>query len=193
MRERELPRIVCYGDSNTFGYDGADPFGGRLPAEKSWPELLGGLLGCETVNCGLNGRTVPCYERNVRADLALLRRQAPCTLVIVLLGTNDLLLDREPEETAESMARFLPQLRAALPGAEILLCAPPAVEDFGGYADAFGELAELYRDLAAELHLAFADTTDWGIELSGDGVHFSERGHRSFALKMAQTLRRPLS
>ena len=81
MRERELPRIVCYGDSNTFGYDGADPFGGRLPAETRWPELLGGLLGCETVNCGLNGRTVPYYERSVKADLALLRRQAPCTLV----------------------------------------------------------------------------------------------------------------
>ena len=30
------PRIVCYGDSNTYGYDGCDPFGGRLPANARW-------------------------------------------------------------------------------------------------------------------------------------------------------------
>ena len=193
MTVRELPRILCYGDSNTFGYDGADPFGGRLPAEARWPELLGGLLGCEVINCGLNGRTVPHYERSIRADLALLRRHAPCTHVIMMLGTNDLLLDSEPEETAERMRRFLPQLRETLPGAELLLCAPPAVEDFGGYAEAFEELSELYRSLAAELSLAFADTTGWGIETAGDGVHFSTRGHRIFAVKMAQTLRPLLS
>ena len=193
MTERELPRIVCYGDSNTYGYDGTDPFGGRLPAGTRWTELLGGLLGCETVNCGLNGRCVPHFERSIRADLALLRRHAPCTLVIVMLGTNDLLLDTEPEETAERMRRFLPQLRETLPGAKLLLCAPPAVEDFGGYAEAFAELADLYRNLALECGLAFADTSGWGIETAGDGVHFSTRGHRIFAVKMAQTLRQLLS
>ena len=33
-------RIVCYGDSNTYGYDAADWFGGRLPAEQRWGDLL---------------------------------------------------------------------------------------------------------------------------------------------------------
>ena len=82
------PRIVCYGDSNTFGYDGRDTVGGRLPAGARWVDLLGGMLGCECLNCGLNGRTVPYYERSVKADLALLRRQAPCTLVIVAFITT---------------------------------------------------------------------------------------------------------
>lgn len=186
------PRIVCYGDSNTYGYDGRDPFGGRLPAERRWPELLGALLGCECVNCGLNGRTVPHVPRTRQADLALLRRQSPIELLIVMLGTNDLLMDMEPEDTAEYMRRFLTALLAELPGTKILLCAPPAVTEFG-YAEGFETLAGLYEGLADELGLGFADTSFWGIETAGDGVHFSERGHRVFALKMAQTVRALLS
>ena len=188
------PRIVCYGDSNTYGYDGSDPFGGRLPAGERWPDILAGLLGCECVNCGLNGRTVPHVPRTTQADLALLRRQAPCALAIVMLGTNDLLMDVEPEETAERMRCFLTALREALPETPVLLCAPPPVSEYGeGFAAAFEDLAGLYEDLADELGVAFADTGRWGIETAGDGVHFSPRGHRVFAVKMGQTVRAIMS
>ena len=184
------PRIVCYGDSNTYGYDGGDIFGGRLPANDRWVDLLSGMLGCECCNCGLNGRPVPHVPRTVEADLALLRRCAPCALVIVMLGTNDLLTDTEPEETAKRMRLFLTRLREMLPETEILLCAPPPVESFGeGYAFAFEELAGLYAELAEELGVGFTDTAGWGIQTAGDGVHFSARGHRIFAVKMAQTVR----
>ena len=166
------PRIVCYGDSNTFGYDGRDPFGGRLPAGARWVDLLGGMLGCECLNCGLNGRTVPHVPRTVEADLALLRR------------------DTEPEDTAERMRRFLTRLKETLPETVVLLVAPPPVEDYGeGYAVAFEELAGLYAELAGELGAGFADTAGWGVQTAGDGVHFSARGHRVFAVKMAQTVR----
>ena len=188
------PRIVCYGDSNTFGYDGSDPFGGRLPPDSRWPELLGRMLGCECVNCGLNGRTVPHYPRTVEADLALLRRCAPCMLVIVMLGTNDLLTDTEPEETAQRMRQFLIRFRETLPETAVLLCVPPPVTVFGeAYAQSFDVLAEMYGELAEELGAAFVDTAAWGIRISGDGVHFSEQGHRIFAVKMAQTVRMLLS
>ena len=36
---------------------------------------------------------------------------------------------------------------------------------------------------------AFADTERWRIETGGDGLHFSPRGHRIFAVKLAQMLR----
>ena len=188
------PRIVCYGDSNTYGYDGDDPFGARLPVDSRWPELLGGLLGCECFNCGLNGRTIPHFQRGIEADLAMICRYAPCTLVIVMLGTNDLFTDTEPEETAERMRRFLEKLKEAVPETAILLCAPPPVTDFGeAYISAFETLADLYGELAGELGVAFVDSTGWGIRTAGDGVHFSERGHRVFAVKMAQTVRAVLA
>ena len=38
-----------------------------------------------------------------------------------------------------------------------------------------------YRTVAEKLGVRFVDTTDWDIELTFDGVHYSERGHQTFA------------
>jgi len=183
-------KILCYGDSNTYGYDGTDPFGGRLPEDARWPELMGKSLGCACLNCGLNGRRVPRYPRSVEADLRLLSRAKAGDLILILLGTNDLLCGAEPEETAACMRGFLEKLREAHPGCALLLAAPPAVTvDGDAFAAAFPALAEAYRALAQELGIFFADTGPWQIPLVGDGVHFSARGHLLFALKMGQTVR----
>ena len=54
-----MPRtIVCFGDSNTWGYvPGSD--GARHPREARWPSRLQRLLGdeWEVIAEGLNGRT----------------------------------------------------------------------------------------------------------------------------------------
>lgn len=183
-------KILCYGDSNTYGYDGTDPFGGRLPENARWPALLGESLGCECLNCGLNGRRVPRYPRSIDADLRLLSRARGGDLILVMLGTNDLLCGAEPEETAACMKSFLERLRSARPDCTVLLAAPPpaAMED-ADFSAAFIALAEAYRAVAEELGVPFADTTPWQIPTVGDGVHFSERGHRLFALKMGVTVR----
>jgi len=44
-----------------------------------------------------------------------------------------------------------------------------------------GRLCQLYRDQADKLGIDFADAGDWNVELSFDGVHFTEAGHESFA------------
>ena len=183
-------KILCYGDSNTFGYDGTDPFGARLPENARWPELLGRALGCEVLNLGLNGRQVPHYPRTVEADLRLLRRGRDGDLILVLLGTNDLLCGTDPEEAAAHMRSFLERLKAAQPGCKLLLCAPPPAGMEGeDLSPAFAALAAAYEALAAELGIAFVDTSAWQIPVVGDGIHFSARGHSLFALKMSQSLR----
>ena len=183
-------KIVCYGDSNTYGYDGDEMFGGRFPEGRRWPDLLGQMLGCETVNCGLNGRRVPRFRRSTEADAALLQRCGDGAVVIVMLGTNDILAEAEAEDTAEHMRRFLEELRKAMPQSTLLLAAPPAVTDFGeGFILCSEALAAAYERVAEESGVFFVDTSPWQIPMGGDGVHFSEQGHRLFALKMGQTLR----
>ena len=182
-------KIICYGDSNTYGYDGDEMFGGRFPEGRRWSELLGKMLGCECVNCGLNGRRVPRFQRSVEADVTWLRRFGDGTAVIVMLGTNDILAEAEPEDVAEHMRRFLEALHRAMPQSPVLLVAPPPVAEPGEeYAPCFEALAASYERVAEELGAAFVDTAPWQIPMGGDGVHFSERGHRLFALKMGQTL-----
>ena len=186
-------KIICYGDSNTYGYDGDTAFGGRFPADARWPELLGQMLGCEVVNLGLNGRRVPRFQRSVEADLALLRRAGDRALVIVMLGTNDILAGAEAADTASHMRAFITALTAALPESAVLLCAPPAVEAEGGAFDAaFSKLADEYARLADELELIYVNTFPWFIPTGGDGIHFSARGHRLFAMKLGQTLKEVL-
>ena len=52
-------KILCFGDSNTYGYDPRDFFASRYPAQDRWVDLLGNNLGCIVVNAGENGREIP--------------------------------------------------------------------------------------------------------------------------------------
>ena len=42
-------------------------------------------------------------------------------------------------------------------------------------------LAGEYSQLAEQLKIPFADTRSWNVDLTFDGVHFSEEGHHTFA------------
>ena len=75
-------RLVCFGDSNTYGYDPRSFFGGRYPAESRWTDLLAKSSGWEVVNMGLNGREVPTGAE----ELAGMLHQDD--LLVVMLGDN---------------------------------------------------------------------------------------------------------
>ena len=178
-------RILCFGDSNTYGYEPGDCFGGRYAPEDRWPDLL--AKHTEIINAGINGREIP---RNPYA-LRLLTKHAPVDLFLVMLGTNDLLQGASAQKTAARMEAFLTQL---LPHCkDILLVAPPPMER-GAWVPTDGlvaesiRLAEVYRLLAERLNIPFADTRDWKVELAFDGVHFTAAGHHTFAEKLKKAL-----
>ena len=179
--------LFCLGDSNTYGYDPRSFFGDRYDRENRWTGILDALPEWNIVNAGANGRSIPAGYQS-----AMLLRQIadrrPDGLVI-MLGSNDLLSGATAEEAAETMAQFLSQL----PQLPTLLIAPPTMAA-GAWVTEESLVAEsaalpaLYRQLAAELHIHFADATAWNIALTYDGVHFTEDGHRTFARHMAALL-----
>ena len=71
-------RIICYGDSNTWGYDPQDKFGQCY--KNRWTDILAQKSGWDVINEGVNGREVP--SEPAEADL-------DTDLYIVMLGTND--------------------------------------------------------------------------------------------------------
>ncbi len=168
-------KVICYGDSNTYGCDPRGWLGGRYDADNRWVDILARRTGWETRNWGLNGRAIPSQAPAFPADTDLL---------MVMLGTNDLLQGRTPSGTAQRMLRFLAGLTAKHD--KILLIAPPPVI-FGAWVqeqrliDASAELAVQYRALAERLGVRFADAGAWDVGLAYDGVHFTEQGHRAFA------------
>ena len=100
IQRKEMHRmnVICFGDSNTYGYDPRGYFGGRYEADNRWVDILAAETGWTISNMGQNGREIPSAAPTFPADTDLL---------IVMLGTNDLLQGRSPEQAAERLERFL--------------------------------------------------------------------------------------
>ena len=180
-------RILCLGDSNTYGYDPRSFFGDRYGAEDRWVDLLAEQTGHECINAGANGREIP---RNPYA-LRLLTEHTPVDVFLVMLGTNDLLQGASAKETTARMEAFLNPL---LPHCkQILLVTPPPMKR-GAWVptdELVGEsiqLAEEYKILAEKLNIPFVDTRQWSVKLAFDGVHFTEEGHHSFATHLMEVI-----
>ena len=58
-REVVRMRILCLGDSNTYGYDPRGYFGGRYGADDRWVDIIAKGTGFDMVNLGSNGRMIP--------------------------------------------------------------------------------------------------------------------------------------
>lgn len=188
-------RILCFGDSNTYGYDPRFYLGGRYPASVRWTALLE-AAGWEVMNEGENGRCIP--QTDIESKLlgqTAHRVEVEVEAVAVMLGSNDLLQQPCPgaEACAERMERFLTTLLKEVPAScKILLIAPPPMRagawvDDPATLEESKRLAGCYEALARRLGIRFVDAGTWGVELAFDGVHFSEAGHRACAAGMRKT------
>ena len=180
-------RILCFGDSNTYGYDPRGFFGDRYGAGDRWVDLLAKQTGHEIINAGANGREIP---RNPYA-LRLLEEHVPVDVFLVMLGTNNLLQGATAKEAATRMEAFLNPL---LPHCRRILLVSPSPMKRGTWVptdELVAEsihLAEEYKLLAEKLNIPFVDTRHWNIELTFDGVHFTETGHHTFAENLRKEL-----
>mmetsp|Transcript_136967 Transcript_136967/g.292564 ORF Transcript_136967/g.292564 Transcript_136967/m.292564 type:complete len:264 (-) Transcript_136967:42-833(-) len=107
-REESPKTVVCFGDSNTWGFSGrADKFATRIPYGHRWTTVLQSSLGDGVVVIpeGLNGRTTvwddPLNFANAggtdtgatngrRYLMPCLNSHKPVDLVVLGLGCNDL-------------------------------------------------------------------------------------------------------
>ena len=175
--------VICFGDSNTYGYDPRGYFGGRYDADSRWVDILAAKTGWIVCNMGQNGREIPFAAPAFPADTDLL---------IVMLGTNDLLQGRSPEQAAERLERFL--LGIPLNRSKILLIAPPPMT-LGEWVpsqqliDDSHTFTRLCQRLATQLGIRFVDAGKWDISLAYDGVHFTEQGHKTFAARLLEELK----
>ena len=168
-------KLWCFGDSNTYGYDPCGFFGGRYDAP--WPELLAEKTGFQVINDGKNGRMIPKREYEFVQLLRDVERQS-ADVLIVMLGTNDLLNGATAAEAAARMETFLN--RCHWP--QILLLSPPPMKRGAWVPDdrlveESKALSRQYEALAERLGVRFADAGEWEIPLAFDGVHFTEAGH----------------
>ncbi len=51
--------VICFGDSNTYGYNPRGYFGGRYDADSRWVDILAAETDWTVYNMGQNGREIP--------------------------------------------------------------------------------------------------------------------------------------
>ncbi len=216
-----MKTILCFGDSNTWGYDpvgsASSPFPVRHAPDVRWTGVLARQLGAgfRVIEEGQNGRTTVLDDpimphRNGRAYLpACLESHKPIDLVILMLGTNDLkvMFGLPAGEIAAGAGQLVKLIRqseagpkAAAPG--ILLVSPALVGDFSqapDLAEKFAGALEKTRrfpalyEAVARLHgCAFLNIQPHAIASPWDGLHFEADQHGRIGLAMAAAVRSAL-
>ena len=201
--------LLCFGDSNTWGFNPAT--WERYPQDIRWPGVLQNELGesYRVIEDGQNGRTAIEGKafagfNTSKVDLvSTLANHSPLDLVILMLGTNDLLMRSSvfPDDVGKGIDVLLDIIRSsgAGPGGNapaVLLLAPPPIGSHTGEIDA-PESAETqshlfaarYASIAADFDCAFLDTGEIVRSSEIDGSHLDSSEHAKLGLAVAKRVR----
>lgn len=194
-------RILCYGDSNTYGY--IPGRGGRYDCHTRWTGRLQDLLGSgyQIVEEGLCGRTTIFDDRTESGRNGLDRirdaveQNQPLDVLIIMLGSND--CKAQFGASAKEISAGLEQLLEKAGnheefGFHVLLIAPAAMTErvmHSGFGSEFDrrsvevskELAQEYEVLARKRGCDFLDGSKMTRVSETDGLHLDAEGHRRLA------------
>ena len=203
----EKIKVLCYGDSNTWGYIPLTNHQ-RFVKDERWPGVLQRMLGdnYEVIEEGLCGRTLISIDKRSGREgrngaeylLPCLDTHDPIDIVIIMLGTNELKTEfyRNPKEVGDIFENYFVKkitsrksiCRESYP--KLLIVAPPIIskEDqnfIGGIAKS-QKLTEIYEDIAFRNNCEFLSNED--LVVGEDGIHLNRDGHRILASKIYMKL-----
>lgn len=204
-------RIICFGDSNTWGYDAVTD--GRFAEEVRWTGRLKEILGpaYDVVEEGLCGRTT-VFEDPLNEGLCGLSYLHPCLMthspvdyLVIMLGTNDCKerFSATPKNIADGLKRLILKARhtdawRGEPG--ILVVAPgpiqaeceqsPVAGEMGRCSEKSRCLAEEYRICAKEYDCDYLDAGLFVRMNHIDYMHLDADSHEKLALEIAAVIRR---
>lgn len=201
-----MREILCYGDSNTWGYSPHTE--NRYPRGVRWTSVLQRELGSQycVIEEGLNGRTtvwddpIEGHKNGREYLIPCIETHKPLDLVIIMLGTNDLKFrfSLTAYDIAASAGALVDVVKISQTGRdnnspEVLLIVPPPLGRLSDFADMFRGGAEKSRRLAVEFkriaeekgcHLL--DAGEVLVSSDADGVHFDPEGHEALGIAVAR-------
>lgn len=193
-----MKKILCFGDSNTWGHDPKD--GSKLA--KPWPELLAKKLpDCEIIQDGVCGRTTvfddPTAEgkNGITAFEERIADKREADLAIIMLGTNDTLnyYKCPAKESAKAMRRFVREWKAAFPGSQVLVVSPIEIREpllkhpifrvlySQTSIEESKKFAACYEKMAKEEGVYFLDAAKYAKASDLDGIHMEPAEHEKLA------------
>ncbi len=208
-----MKTVLCYGDSNTFGY--VPETGMRYPRDVRYPGRLQMLLGEEyaVIEEGCNGRTtihddpIDGWKNGLDYLRPCLNSHKPVDIVVMMLGSND--LKETFHLTAEQIAdgvgvltdvirEFTKEKQGFIP--KIILVSPPEIgsgikaSPFYGafYERAIEEsrrFAKYYKEVADKKGCIFLNAAEYLSPSETDSLHLTPEGHKILAGKLAEIIK----
>lgn len=209
-----MKHVLCFGDSNTWGYiPGTE--GERFTFEERYPGVLQSRLGpgIRVHEEGLNGRMTGwddplCPDRNALGQIAaILETHRPLDMIVVMLGTNDLkrFMGLEAVDCALALDSLLERIEMARCGATggrpaLLVVAPPHLVEtptpfgrkFEGAIPKSHAFAAAYAEIAAQRECLFLDAASVAQTSARDGIHLEKEAHRQLAEAVAGIVKKTL-
>lgn len=211
-----MKTILCYGDSNTYGYNPETGF--RYPYEQRWTSILQKNLGDSAIVIpeGLNGRTT-CFEDQIRPGRngavyldPCLHTHGPIDLVVLMLGTNDMKIrfQATPTDIGKGIDRLIkmilsitPQKREDGTPSKILLMSPPYLgenlcdipsgEEMGYQRgiEYSRRLAPIYEEWARFHQIDFLDAAKYTKASELDACHLTVQSHKTLGKMVTKKCR----
>ena len=205
----EMKSILCFGDSNTFGYRPDN--GKRFSSNIRWTGLLKQLFindEVEIIEEGLVGRT-SVFEDSFRPGrkgidylVPLLESHSPIDLLIIMLGTNDCktIYNASAELIGLGIEKLINRAKSFNPSLEILLISPIHLgEDVwrDGYDPEFNQesvkvskgLKGVYRKIAHKYGCHFLAASDVASPSGIDQEHLDKQGHLALATEIYKNIK----
>lgn len=204
-------RILCIGDSNTWGYN---PVNGQR-FENRWTRVLARLMPeNEIIEEGLNGRTVLSVDPvkpercGISALKMLLMSHKPLDLVVVMLGTNELknIFKCDANFIAEGICEFIKIIKSRelwqkfnIP--KLLVISPVLIrEELIENGDVFGDfdeksvtesklLGSTIGNVCNEYGIDFMNAADYAVASLVDNVHLDEENHTKLAFAICDKIK----
>lgn len=203
-----MKTIICYGDSNTYGYN--PETGLRYPGDIRYTGILQTLLGdgYSVIEEGCNGRTLLGREPGSEWKNGLdylkpcLNSHKPVDTVIMMLGSNDLkkVFNFGAETIAKEAGVFCDIIKSFTKEkqgfeAKIILVSPPEIGEgieTSPFASSFSvnaiaeskNFSEYYEKVAAEKGCFFLDAAKYVTASEYDSLHLSKEAHAVLAKKL---------
>ena len=212
---RMKKRIICFGDSNTWGYDPVT--GERYDENTRWTMRMQKILGdgYQVIEEGQNGRTIACEDpwewgnkKGMDYVLPMVESHRPFDLLIIMLGSNDLKkkFNLPAGDIAGALKTMLMHLKSFLKykcniDPKILIISPVwlgediADSRFSEFFD--GEnavknskrLAYWYEETAKLFECEFFDASTVAYAGKTDSLHIEAESHMKLAEALAEKVK----
>ena len=193
-----MKKILCFGDSNTFGYNPNN--GSRYNENSRWTGILKNLCknNYEIIEAGCNNRTA--FSNNPDGIQFTGYKVLPEYLkeiydtIIFAIGINDLQKFYNPtlEEFETGIENLIKKIRESLPNCNIIILSPSHITENilnSNFRFMFNEtsiekskqITPIYEKIANEYNCKFLDLNKIVIPSEIDGLHYEVEEHKKIA------------